>query len=68
MSTFKIDKMSRIERLQTMEAIWDSLIHEEPEVESPEWHRDILSERKKKIENGTAEFLSVEELKSKYKP
>ncbi len=52
--------MSRIERLQAMEALWDSLIDEESEIESPEWHREVLEERKRKIEAGTAEFISFE--------
>ena len=50
MNTQEIKKMSRIERLQTMEALWDSLIDEESAITSPEWHRDILEERKRKIE------------------
>ena len=56
--------MSKIEKLQTIEAIWDSLIHENSEIESPEWHRDILAVRKKKIEEGIAVFRSIEELNS----
>ena len=44
MNTIEIRKMSTIERLQAMEAIWDSLLYEESEIESPEWHRDILEE------------------------
>ena len=60
MNTLEIKKMSRIERLQTMEALWDALIDEESEIESPEWHGDILEERKRKIEKGNAEFLSLE--------
>jgi putative addiction module component (TIGR02574 family) len=60
MDTQEIKKMSRIERLQAMEALWDSLIDEEFEIRSPEWHRDILEERKKKIETGKAEFISIE--------
>ena len=67
MSTLEIKKMSRIERLQAMEALWDSLIHEESELESPEWHRDILEERKRKIENGKAEFISIEKLRASRK-
>lgn len=59
--------MSRIERLQTMEALWDSLIDEELEIESPEWHGDILEERKRKIEKGNAEFLSLEKLRASRK-
>ena len=67
MDTQEIKKMSRIERLQAMEALWDSLIDEESEIESPEWHRDILEERKKKIEPGKAEFISFEKLRASRK-
>lgn len=67
MNTQEIKKMSRIERLQAMEALWDSLIDEESEIESPEWHRAILEERKRKIEAGKAEFISLEELRASRK-
>ena len=65
MNIVEIKKMSTIERLQAMEALWDSLMNEESEIESPQWHRDILEERKKKIEDGRAEFISLKELKTK---
>ena len=65
MNTIEITRMSKVERLQTMEAIWDSLIHENSEIESPEWHQDILAIRKKNIEEGKAEFRSIEELRSR---
>jgi hypothetical protein len=45
MNTLEIKKMSKSERLQAMEALWDSLIGDEAEIESPEWHRDILGAR-----------------------
>ena len=64
MNTIEIKKMSTIERLQAMEALWDSLMDEESEIESPQWHRDLIEERKRKIENGKAEFISLEELKA----
>lgn len=67
MSTIEIKNMSITERLQIMEALWDSLLYEESEMESPEWHRDILEDRKRKIEEGKAEFISLEELKSSRK-
>lgn len=67
MNTLEIKKMSIIERLQTMEALWDALIDEESEIESPEWHGDILEERKRKIEEGNAEFLSLEKLRASRK-
>jgi len=67
MNSIEIKKMSVIERLQAMEAIWDSLLYEESEIESPEWHKDILEERKRKIEDGKAEFISLKELKTSRK-
>jgi len=67
MNTSEIKKMSTIERLQTMEAIWDTLLYDEIEIESPEWHRDVLEERRRKIDSGKAKFFSVEELKKRHK-
>ena len=67
MNTTEIKKMSIKERLQAMELLWDSLLYEESEIESPEWHRDILEERKRKIKNGKAEFISLDDLKSSRK-
>jgi putative addiction module component (TIGR02574 family) len=64
MDTREIEKMSRAERLQVMEALWESLVEEEAHVESPEWHRDVLEERKRKIESGTAEFISLDKLRA----
>jgi len=67
MNTIEIQKMSTIERLQTMEAIWDSLLYDKNKIESPDWHQDILVERKRKIEDGKAEFISIKELKASNK-
>ena len=67
MNTIEIKKMSTIERLKTMEAIWDSLLYDESNIESPEWHGNILADRKSKIENGDAEFISIEKLKAKHR-
>ena len=64
MTTTQIKKMSTIERLQVMEELWDALCHEEQEIKSPAWHGKTLKERKKKIESGEAEFISIDELKA----
>lgn len=64
MITNEIKKMSTIERLQSMEELWEVLCHEEQEIESPLWHKNILEERKKKINNGEAEFISLEDIKA----
>lgn len=64
MDTREIKRMSRAERLAAMEALWESLVEEEGEIESPDWHREILEERKQKIESGKAEFISLEKLRA----
>ena len=64
MDTREIKGMSRAERLQAMEALWNSLLAEEAEIESPDWHRDVLQERKRKIESGEAEFISLDKLRA----
>ena len=62
-----IKKMSTIERLQAMEALWDSIIYEGSKIEAPEWHREIIEERKREMKNGEAEFISIDKLKAMYK-
>ena len=42
--------MSTVERLQAMEALWDSMLYENQIIDMPEWHEDILKERKKKLQ------------------
>jgi len=67
MNTLEIKKMSTIERLKTMEALWDSFMEEESEIDSPEWHKDIIEKRKEKIKDGKTEFISLAELKASNK-
>jgi hypothetical protein len=63
MKTSDIKKMSVAQRLQAMESLWDSFLYEGTEVESPQWHGEILSQRKAKIASGKANFMSLDKLK-----
>ncbi|MBW6519939.1 MAG: addiction module protein [Desulfoarculaceae bacterium] len=63
MNIAEVKKMSTTERLQAMEALWESLLYESDVVETPEWHEKILQERKEKITGGLARFISLSELK-----
>lgn len=65
MNISDIARMSKIQRIQAIEAIWDSLLHEAITVESPDWHQDILAARKNSIAEGKAEFVSIEELRAR---
>ena len=55
-----IDKMSVSEKVNTMEYIWNALTAHYTE-STPAWHADVLAARRRKVESGEAEFLSIEE-------
>ena len=67
MMTAEIKKMSISDRIRTMEAIWESLLYDDAEMPSPEWHGSILAERTRKIDEGSARFLSIKEVKERHK-
>ena len=48
--------MTVVEKLQVMEAIWDELSRNADDVPSPDWHRDLLSEREAAIVRGEVKF------------
>jgi len=55
-----IDSMTNFEKVNTMEYIWNALTaHYASAV--PDWHRDVLAARRRKIESGEVEYLSIEE-------
>jgi hypothetical protein len=51
-TTVQIEKMSRAEKIQTMEALWEDLSRLDAEVESPPWHRDVLKETEARVAAG----------------
>jgi len=59
-----VKKMIRAERLRAMEALWDSLLYENGEIKTPKWHEKVLEERKNRIADGSARFVSLSELKA----
>ena len=62
--SLNIKDMSLKEKLMAMEALWYDLSQNEEKRNSPEWHRDVLSERTRIMESGTAEYLTLDELKN----
>ena len=61
----QIDRMSVTERLQAMDQLWDSLTRDSDEIPSPEWHQDVLAERKARAQRGDARFLTLDQLRSR---
>ncbi len=61
----QIERMTLAQRMEAMELLWRSLSAEPNRVASPAWHRDVLQQRREKIESGKAEFLTIAELKKR---
>lgn len=60
----EIEEMSFVDRLKTMEAIWTSVQNDLASAKSPSWHKDVLAKRADKIANGSAHFISLDELRN----
>jgi hypothetical protein len=62
MSVAEIESTSVEDQLDAKEKIWSASSRNEASVKSREWHNDVLSERKRKIESGTATFYLLDEV------
>ena len=58
-----LDQMSVAEKLTTMEAIWASLCCRPVDVESPEWHEQVLADRTERLESGESTVSEWSEAK-----
>ena len=61
----QIERMSVTERLQAMDQLWDSLNRSGEEIPSPDWHQEILADRKARAQRGEAKFLTLAQLRSR---
>jgi hypothetical protein len=61
--TLPLEKMTREEKLQAMEALWIDLTRNEKEYNSPDWHKDILELREKRIQSGQEKYQDWESAK-----
>jgi putative addiction module component (TIGR02574 family) len=65
LGTAQIEAMSVAERLQIMEQLWDALCRDAEQMTSPEWHRDVLGDRKARAQRGEAKFLTLDQLRAR---
>jgi putative addiction module component (TIGR02574 family) len=61
-----LQKLSRQEKFEIVQLLWDDIAGEESKLALPEQHRIILEERLKKFESGKTSFKSWDEVKLKY--
>ena len=67
MDVISIKNMKIKERLIVMQDIWESLLYDEADIETPEWHSSVINKRKNSINDGAASFISIESLKKNSK-
>jgi putative addiction module component (TIGR02574 family) len=60
-----LDTMSVAEKVRLLESVWDSLCAKSGDVQSPEWHREVLEARKRRLEEGRATVSSWDEAKAR---
>jgi hypothetical protein len=48
-----------------MEALWDDLCRREEAMPVPQWHKDLLDERERLVEQGKAHFIDWETAKKR---
>lgn len=51
------------DKLLVMELLWEELSSTEDNVETPEWHKEILDHRERLIAEGKARFIDWEKAK-----
>ena len=62
MSINDIKDMPIQERMQPMEALWDSFVHDNA-TSSPAWHKDVLDNRTEIMQNKNVKTYTLDELK-----
>jgi len=53
----EIRQMPFSEKLALLEAVWSELAIDADSVEVPQWHKDILDERERAVEQGTSKMI-----------
>ncbi len=60
-----LDTMSVSEKVCLLESVWDSLCRRTGDVRSPEWHREVLETRRRRLEDGRATVSRWTEAKAR---
>ncbi len=61
----QIESLSVAEKVQLIESVWESLCAHPGDVQSPEWHREVLEERRRRLEDGRATIASWTDAKAR---
>ena len=60
-----LETLSVSEKVCLLERVWESLCSQPGDVRSPEWHRDVLEARKRRLQDGRATVSPWNEAKAR---
>jgi hypothetical protein len=52
-----LETMTLADKLEAMELLWADLSRQPAALPSPQWHREVLHERRRGVADGTLRFL-----------
>jgi len=58
-----ISKMTQVEKLQIMEALWTNLSQKPEDLDSPSWHQEELKKTEARLKSGEENILDWEAAK-----
>jgi Putative addiction module component len=61
----EVSRLSRAEQLRAMELLWASVSKKPEEIQSRQWHGEVLAAGKAKADSGEAQFLTAQQLKER---
>ena len=61
----QIETLSVAEKVQLLESVWQSLCARPCDVRSPEWHREVLDDRRRRLEDGRATISAWHDAKAR---
>jgi len=61
----EIDSLSIPEKLALVDQIWSSIGRDAENVPSPDWHKELLEERLRRLDSGEASVSSLADLKKR---
>ncbi len=62
-TSIDIENLTREEKLQLMHKIWETLVKDESQIESPKWHKSLLQETEKRFRSGKDRVVDWSEAK-----
>lgn len=63
MTQIEVQQMTLSERLEAMEALWQSLVDDAKSLPSPDWHGEVIQGRLARYRRGETKFHTVDEVR-----